>query len=328
MNFWIFIITWKCLEIESWLGTFTPSERVALGAAFLVLIGVVGEYVADANAIEKRKWLKKWVKRSSMAILVLGLAGDVLGIVMGQAEMALLTKQAGDAAVSAKKANDEADAVHKKADALDKRLDAAGKNADAVSKRAGELNEYIDRVRSAAEAAVTDRHIIFDDKPDRKAKCEALRKYRDTPVTIVFVPENEARTLALEIRAELWMCGWQRDSVMVESQLSTPIPPGEITEGVQIRTMLPRNPADIAIPPDGATQPPVVTALMELLILDLSTRIPGVLWAPDGYINGAHPEGLIMYGFKIPENGMVITVGRNPSELYLLAVPHTPNPMR
>jgi len=108
-----------------WFATFTPSERVALGSAFLVLVGVVGEYVADIQTIEARNHLHKRIKRFSMAVLVLGLSGDVLGIVMGQAEMAALTKEAGDAATSAKTAHDEADVVGKKTDAIQKRLESA-----------------------------------------------------------------------------------------------------------------------------------------------------------------------------------------------------------
>jgi len=94
-----------------WFATFTPSERVALIAAFLVLVGVAGEYVIELPAIEERTRLKARIKRLSMALLLLGLAGDVLGIVMGQAEMAALTREASDAAASAKTAREEADAV-------------------------------------------------------------------------------------------------------------------------------------------------------------------------------------------------------------------------
>jgi hypothetical protein len=92
-----------------WFATFTVSERVALVSAVLVLIGVVGEYVAEIGEVENRKRLCKRIKRLSMAILLIGLSGDALGIVMGQAEMAALTTKAGDAATSATIAHGEAD---------------------------------------------------------------------------------------------------------------------------------------------------------------------------------------------------------------------------
>ena len=108
MNFWMFKMTWIFVVFFLWFATFTPSERVALESAFLVLIGVIGEYVAEVDAVEQRKRLKTGIKRFSMAILVLGLSGDVLGIVMGQAEMEALTKEAGDAVTSAHNAATDA----------------------------------------------------------------------------------------------------------------------------------------------------------------------------------------------------------------------------
>lgn len=114
MNNWTLVITLLFLFL-----TFTPSERVALVAAFLVLMGVAGEYVIEIPALEKRKSLATRIKHLSMALLLLGLAGDVLGIVMSQAEMAALTQEAGDAVTSAKNAHDEADAVKDEAAEID-----------------------------------------------------------------------------------------------------------------------------------------------------------------------------------------------------------------
>jgi hypothetical protein len=122
MNFWMLRIL---VAFFFWFATFTPSERVALGSAFLVLVGVVEEYVADIESIEARKLLHKRIKRLSMAILVLGLSGDVLGIVMGQAEIAALTSEAGGAAKSARAAHEELNAVKTEARNIKERLDAA-----------------------------------------------------------------------------------------------------------------------------------------------------------------------------------------------------------
>jgi hypothetical protein len=90
MNFWIFV------RIVLWLLSFTTSEIIALGSALLVLIGVIGEEIADLKVLEEKDnaRIKRAVKRSAIGLLLLGLAGDALGIVMGQAEMASLTQTA------------------------------------------------------------------------------------------------------------------------------------------------------------------------------------------------------------------------------------------
>lgn len=117
MNFWLVGTISMSGALSLWVSTLTstPSEKVALGSAFLVLIGVIGEYVVEISAVEKRKPLRKAIKWFSMTVLVLGLSGDALGIVMGQAEMAALTKEAGDAAQSAQAAHKQLDAVRKEA---------------------------------------------------------------------------------------------------------------------------------------------------------------------------------------------------------------------
>jgi hypothetical protein len=136
-------IIWYLATFFVWLMTFTPSERVALGAAFLVFVGVVAEYVAEIPAIEKRKRLETAIKRLSMAILMLGLGGDVLGIVMGQAEMAELTKVAGDAKNSAHAAAGDAATAKTEAGGADTEAKAADKEAD----------EARDKVKGVAEQA-------------------------------------------------------------------------------------------------------------------------------------------------------------------------------
>jgi len=143
MNFWIFKMTWVFLL---WFATFTPSEKVALTSAFLVLIGVIGEYVVEVKAVEERKLLAKRIKRLSMALLVLGLSGDVLGIVMGQSEMAVLTRESGDAATSARTARQEADAVKGIAD--EARADAK----DALAKSQTAQRELAQSEADAAKA--------------------------------------------------------------------------------------------------------------------------------------------------------------------------------
>jgi hypothetical protein len=126
MNSSIFKILWIWISIP-WLSSFTRAEKVALFAALLVLFGVIGEEVVELKFLEapERARLKRNIKRWSISLLLLGLSGDVVGINMGQAEMASVTKAAGDAATSAKTAHDEADAVGEKAAALMTELDRA-----------------------------------------------------------------------------------------------------------------------------------------------------------------------------------------------------------
>lgn len=161
----------KLISLIFWFLTFTPSERVAFAAAFLVLVGVTGEYVIELKAIEKKEEWKKWIKRLSMALLLLGLTGDVLGIVMGQAEMAELTQETGDAATLAKTASGDAknaisdsltaqtkadaagiaaskaqtkeEAVDREADAQKTRLSENEKHLDALEKRGKQLEDAV-----------------------------------------------------------------------------------------------------------------------------------------------------------------------------------------
>ncbi len=158
MNFWMFKMT---LGFLLWFATFTPSEKVALTSAFLVLIGVIGEYVVEVKAVEERKPLAKRIKRLSMALLVLGLSGDVLGIVMGQSEMAAITRESGDAATSARTARQEAGAVKSIAD--EARADAK----DALAKAQAAQGELAHAETDAAKAqAAASRALSTADKAE------------------------------------------------------------------------------------------------------------------------------------------------------------------
>ena len=92
MNSWTFSIVPVFVRFALWLLSFTPSERVALGGAFLVFLGVLGEEVAEIKYLDEknREGLKKNIKRWTIGILLMGLGFDAVGIVMSQAEMAAL----------------------------------------------------------------------------------------------------------------------------------------------------------------------------------------------------------------------------------------------
>ena len=187
-------------------------------------------------------------------------------------------------------------------------------------------------LKRAAEYAATPRRIImgsrvvneYNDQELRAAAFKELEKYSDTPVVILYIQDEEAQMLAGDIRTALIRAGWK--SVPVQSLASTPIPLGFVMAGVQIRTWLDAGNVPYFPPPDAA-QPPVVTALFNLLKLDLNPPIGspvGVRWEPEGVIDGKHLTGLSRYGFKLPENGVVISVGRKPTEQLFRGIPDLP----
>src|ERR1700728_2251495 len=125
-------MTGTFLDCWRWFISFTPSERVALCSAFLVLIGVAGEEIAELEIFKEEEGAraKKSIKRFAMWFLLVGLVGDGVGIVMGQSEMTALTKEAGDAKRSATIANGEATKAKKAADAADAKAEEAKSKAD------------------------------------------------------------------------------------------------------------------------------------------------------------------------------------------------------
>jgi hypothetical protein len=141
MDICFFRMAGAFVRFASWLSTFTPSERIAAGAAALVLVGVVGEEIADIKFLKekKRERLQNAVKRLSIGILLLGLTGDLVAIVIGQSEMQTLTREAGDAKSSAKDAADASDRANTSAgDAIEKAEEVKAR-VDAIRKRASDL---------------------------------------------------------------------------------------------------------------------------------------------------------------------------------------------
>lgn len=174
-------------------------------------------------------------------------------------------------------------------------------------------------MRKASTLAAQSRRIILGsrngDEEIREGRFKELEKYADTPAVIVFVRDEEAEILAHDIRSALLKVGWK--SVVITDLASTPIPLGYIENGVQVRTLIREH-----APPPGSPQrnidpPAVATAIVNLLKLDLgqeATGMPfGVTYSPEWVIDG-RAIGILRYGFKFPENGVVITVGRKPIE--------------
>ena len=207
--------------------SFTPSERVALGSAFLVLLGVIGEEVVELSFFEKkdneskRQIIKKW----AIWLLLIGLTGDGVGIVMGQAEMQALTKEAGDAKISATEANNKAnEAKGSAAVALTDSRDAsikAGKakqDADAADKSAGEA---IKRARQL-EARTEFRQLSPE---QQKTLTAAMKPFSGQKFIVMgYIAENDSPALASQISAALNRAGWQGALPTAQSVLGNSAP--------------------------------------------------------------------------------------------------------
>lgn len=252
MNSWIFIIVWICLRYIAWFSSFAPSERVALFAAFLVLLGVAGEEIAECKLLddEKRARLKSSIKRWSVGILVLGLAGDLVGVDMGKAEMEALTTTAGGAATSAHNAAQDAGQAHQLAQSasdIAKRAKETAKKAkqeaDAVGILAGKLTGRMSATAQEladAEAAekqeeqtLTDMAVCLAPRvlpfmsALGKTSVDSLRPYLGTQAIIEFVSQDaETRRAASSIAGTLKEAGW---NVVSRS------PADEIKDGVEIQ---------------------------------------------------------------------------------------------
>ncbi|HEY2495903.1 MAG TPA: hypothetical protein VGK24_02435 [Candidatus Angelobacter sp.] len=183
-------------------------------------------------------------------------------------------------------------------------------------------------LKKASAFAAEPRRIIMGsrngDDSRRAERFKELEKYSDTPTIIVFVRDEEAELLANDIHSALIKSGWKHVSII--DRAATPIPLGFIQSGVQVRNFMRVDNAPYAAsPPPNAKPPAVVEALLNLLNMDLGQDAAGtpfgVIWQPDAIVNG-QPFGIIRYGFKFPENGLVITVGRKPTEQIFMFLPN------
>ena len=85
------------LSFWFWLASLSSGALWSYGAAFVVLVGVIGETVTEFTEWIKPESRKERVKKISAIVLILGLTGDLLAIRETQLEVATLTKEAGDA---------------------------------------------------------------------------------------------------------------------------------------------------------------------------------------------------------------------------------------
>jgi hypothetical protein len=206
MNFWIFRITWVFVFLWLWLMSFTTSERVAVGAAFLVLIGVIGEELAELKILEgeKRTHLRKSVKRWAIGLLVLGLAGDVVGIVMGQAAMAVLTKEAGDADSNAHEAKTVSDAAKEKAGEASKLAGESQAKAALAEASVTRTAQLAARAETDARNAQQDAAQLFVElkktKEAEEAELQEAERVRKNELEIQSLFNQSGRALSTEQR--------------------------------------------------------------------------------------------------------------------------------
>jgi hypothetical protein len=208
MNLWVFSMTWMFVRFAMWWSSFTRSERVALLAAFWVLLGVIGEEIAELKFFEpeERSRIKSAVKRFAIAILLLGLAGDVVSIVTGQAEMAALTKEAGDAKNSAESAHAAAGSAEVDAEKANLALRMAQSKLDAVSQQA-EVLAYIlsarrvqdvDGLKADLEKGFKETRIAFDSYVGDTESFWLCSQLVDVAKGVVMESKDECATRPME----------------------------------------------------------------------------------------------------------------------------------
>jgi hypothetical protein len=308
---------WLRARKRTWIVDPDSPGRVPLWALIgflIVIIGVAGEGVFEGILGIEDTAIRKIDEQA--------LKDDELTIAQLQNDNLKLQKLAGDAATAAQDAKDSATQAK----------DAAGKadgDAKDAEQRAQRVREEAVKtelaLQEASILAAEPRRIVFSD--DHKTKFSELAKFANTPATILYIDDDEAHTLAIDIGHLLVSQGWK--PVVVKPILSTQIPPQSVDSGVWIHTML-GNTEGSFFPPPGVDSPPIFKALWEALSPDLENHnVIGVMWDPDGFIHN-RPVGLNLYGFQIPENGVAITVGRSPRDQFFMTVPvpqigHTPN---
>jgi len=223
------------VSIILWLATLTTGERWAYGSAFVVLIGVIGESVADLTSWIKDERFKKRLEKVSALILILGLTGDLVSICIGQRELAAIIKEAGDAKTSAEQAaaaasaatssaqeaKGEAEKAKTAASGATTLARAANREADSVHREIGKASAQLTQLEAEAQKIKSDlinlaicnaprviSHWFLMGAPGSKSYVDSLRPMAGQIVFIEVVPEAEARRAALNIAETLVDAQW------------------------------------------------------------------------------------------------------------------------
>lgn len=115
INFWICHMpefSFSLLPFALWFIGLSVALKWAYGSAFLVFIGVVGETIADLTDWIKDEHLSKKIEKASALLLILGLAGDLVSIGLGQTEIAGLNRETAQLRKDAAQLHKEAEVEH------------------------------------------------------------------------------------------------------------------------------------------------------------------------------------------------------------------------
>jgi hypothetical protein len=214
--------------------TLTDSEVGSLKAALncwewfgyistaIVFIGCIGEFVAEFTSLPKSKESRDRLARLSLIVLILGIAGELLGQVrtseLSGPLIADTEEHAGNAEQKAGEANDRASVNEKEAAQL--RKDAEG--------------ERLARVK--IEARVAWRKL---DKQTQIDMASDLTRFSKEPSLVSYNPEDiEAASFASDIVATLHAAKWGVfDALSVLSMREGPVPFGtnpQLDTGVHV----------------------------------------------------------------------------------------------
>jgi hypothetical protein len=179
----------------------------------------------------------RWVKRFTRIGLIVVVAGVVAEWRCGakledahnavhEYDLAKLTEadqKAGDAAVSAKTAHDEADAADIKAKAAGIAAGKAQEEADTVSKQAAQLTRDLQSVedkRAKLQKSLVDLAICNAPRVlpiqvivGGKTSVDPLKPFAGFQAIIEFAPEAEARRAAYQIARALIQAGWKPPTI-------------------------------------------------------------------------------------------------------------------
>jgi hypothetical protein len=208
--------------ICDWLGSATTGLRWAYGAAFLVFVGVVGESVADLTSWIKDESRRKRIEKASALILILGLAGDLVSVRIGQIEIRDLTRLAGDAKTSAESAENTAGSsvtlskdAARIADGAKDVAKEARTQADSIKKDVSSAEKRLARIHEF----LTPRSLTQKEMDDLR---EALKPLADPHVPILVVGSMESG-LNIQVWRSLKDAGFEKAEV---KDINEPVPYG------------------------------------------------------------------------------------------------------
>src|SRR5207249_11771224 len=126
-----------------WLESLTIGQWWAYGSAFVVLLGVVGESIADLTEWVKPERKKKRLEKASALILILGLTGDLVAIHISQVELARVTTDVGNTRTAADNAASAAACAHVSAQQANVEAGNALRSAATLEKEAALLRDQL-----------------------------------------------------------------------------------------------------------------------------------------------------------------------------------------